>query len=322
MMHLERPIIILGAVRSGTTLLGNILKEHPAIAYWEEPKHIWRHRHAYRRHDVLTAADATPAVKRYITTQFAHYLEVSGKQRFAEKTPSNCLRVPFVREIFPDAQFIHLIRDGRASALSARVQWMNDYLVANVEADAEMPSNTSYRQPVEPAGVLSGLREFGVTVRKFMVEKRRLAGGMWTFIEAPAYIPSLLRVLARKMTTQRSFIWGTRFPGIQDTHRAYTLLETCALQWAYSVQSVLMHTRDLPPTHYLELRYENMTAAPEETLRQVMAFAGLAESQTVLELAARRMRPDSGRWRERLTLEESQLLEGWLGPLLRQLNYK
>lgn len=320
MLPLERPIIILGSVRSGTTLLGNILKEHPEVAYWEEPKHIWRHRHAYRRHDVLTAADATPAVRRYITTQFARFLEASGKQRLVEKTPSNCVRVPFVRAIFPDAQFIHLIRDGRASAVSARVQWLNDYVVANAAA-GDTITNTSYRQPVEPAGLRQGLREFALTVRKFVVEKRRFAGGVWTFIEAPAYLPSLLRVLARKVTTQRSFVWGTRFPGIQDTHRTYSLLETCALQWAYSVQSVLMHTRDLPPTHYLELRYENMTRAPQETLRQVMAFAGLAESQSVLELAARRIRPDSDRWRERLTPEEIQALEGWLGPLLRHLHY-
>jgi hypothetical protein len=34
------------------------------------------------------------------------------------KTPRNALRMPFFQAIFPDVQFIHLVRDGRAVAAS------------------------------------------------------------------------------------------------------------------------------------------------------------------------------------------------------------
>lgn len=320
-MTVERPIIILGSLRSGTTLLGNLLKHHPDVVYWEEPKHIWRHRHAYRRHDVLTADDATPAIKQYIRREFASYLRASGKRRFAEKTPSNCVRVPFVREVFPDALFIHLIRDGRASAVSARVQWLNDFQVENDQRPRAQKSNTSYVATDEERGVYRRTLESLITIRKFMVEKRRLSGGVWTFLEAPAYIPSLARVVARKMTTGRSFVWGTRFPGIQEAHRTYSLLEVCAMQWAYSVQAVLADTHDLPASQYLELRYEDLTETPEAHLRQIMEFAGLSPSQAVLDLAAERIRPSKERWREVLSDDEIATLHGWLTPLLSHLGY-
>ena len=38
----RRPVVILGAARSGTTLLGELLSRVPEVAYWVEPKSLWR----------------------------------------------------------------------------------------------------------------------------------------------------------------------------------------------------------------------------------------------------------------------------------------
>ena len=43
--------------------------------------------------------------------------------RLLEKTPENCLRLPFLREILPDARFIYLTRDGRANTHSLMEGW-------------------------------------------------------------------------------------------------------------------------------------------------------------------------------------------------------
>ena len=43
--------------------------------------------------------------------------------RLLEKTPENCLRIPFLREIWPDARFIYLTRDGRANTYSLMEGW-------------------------------------------------------------------------------------------------------------------------------------------------------------------------------------------------------
>ena len=41
-----------------------------------------------------------------------------GKARYAEKTPINVLHIELLADVFPEARFIHLIRDGRDVALS------------------------------------------------------------------------------------------------------------------------------------------------------------------------------------------------------------
>ena len=43
--------------------------------------------------------------------------------RLLEKTPENCLRLPFLLELFPDAQVIYLIRDGRPNVHSLMEGW-------------------------------------------------------------------------------------------------------------------------------------------------------------------------------------------------------
>ena len=71
------------------------------------------YRHAYRSHHELSAEDLTPAIARYIDRRFGRFLERSGRSRFAEKTPSNCLRIPFIHALYPDCRIINIIRDGR-----------------------------------------------------------------------------------------------------------------------------------------------------------------------------------------------------------------
>src|SRR5690606_4960518 len=100
--------------RSGTTWLGSLLRELPGVAYWEEPRHVWVRGNASTGDDRLTSEEARPAVRRAVRRRFERYVRERGSDRLAEKTPSNCLRVPFVRAIFPDAKFLLVVRDGRS----------------------------------------------------------------------------------------------------------------------------------------------------------------------------------------------------------------
>lgn len=45
---------------------------------------------------------------------FGLFTSLKQRPRFVNKNPENSLRIPFLKKIFPDAIFIHLIRDGRA----------------------------------------------------------------------------------------------------------------------------------------------------------------------------------------------------------------
>jgi hypothetical protein len=112
------PIVLIGMQRSGTTWLGGLLAARDDVAFWDEPRHVWSWGNGFRPDDRLVAADATPRIKRHIRRTFERYARERNRPRFGEKTPSNCLRVPFVREVFPEAKLLMLIRDGRSVVAS------------------------------------------------------------------------------------------------------------------------------------------------------------------------------------------------------------
>jgi len=56
-----------------------------------------------------------PAALRSIFGQFAHSC---GATRWGDKTPAYAAHLPVLLEMFPDAQFIHVLRDGRDAAVS------------------------------------------------------------------------------------------------------------------------------------------------------------------------------------------------------------
>jgi hypothetical protein len=49
---------------------------------------------------------------------FALYAHEHGKSRYADKTPNHVLYMPLLADTFPEAKFIHIVRDGRDVALS------------------------------------------------------------------------------------------------------------------------------------------------------------------------------------------------------------
>jgi len=84
-----------------------------------EAKAIWR-RYATRDDDVRGRADATPKVKAFLHKVVRNHLQIFDRPRFVNKCPRNVLRIEFLDEVFPDAYFVHIVRDGRAVANSIR----------------------------------------------------------------------------------------------------------------------------------------------------------------------------------------------------------
>lgn len=56
--------------------------------------------------------------------------------RLLEKTPENCLRLPFLQALFPDARVIYLVRDGRANVNSLMEGWRQPYLFPGYKVPA------------------------------------------------------------------------------------------------------------------------------------------------------------------------------------------
>ena len=151
------PVFIVGAPRSGTTLLQYMLRAHPALSLPTGESHFFipLYRHAAQYGD-LSQADNVRRVLRAMEAQSAEFLYTDlhglkfdvetltrefvtegrrtirdiitglfeknavgeGKPRWGDKTPYYVLHIPKLLEWWPDAQIIHIVRDGRDVALS------------------------------------------------------------------------------------------------------------------------------------------------------------------------------------------------------------
>ncbi len=123
---IERPIFIIGAPRSGTSMLYAILRTSSKLAHWPGEAHeVWEadHHPALRGWDsnALSAEDADPDTRARIRRDF--FLVTGTGKRLIDKTPRNALRIGFIDAVFPDARYIFLQRDGRDNVNSLINAW-------------------------------------------------------------------------------------------------------------------------------------------------------------------------------------------------------
>ncbi len=117
---LRRPIFIVGCPRSGTTIFSQIFATHPWVAEWSEAGRIWD---PYFYYDpdadhCWEAERANDYDRRRLHALFEFHRRREGKPRFVNKHPRNSVRVDYLDRLFPDAYFVHVVRDGRAVANS------------------------------------------------------------------------------------------------------------------------------------------------------------------------------------------------------------
>jgi uncharacterized protein (TIGR03032 family) len=141
-----RPLIILCAPRSGSTLLFEQLavcspdwftvgnESHVQIEGIDALK---PERRGYAS-NVLEAKDATHEIVTQLRARFVSSLRNrEGREpafgaealRLLEKTPKNALRVPFLRSVFPDARFLYLWREPEESLASMMEGWQSGQFV-------------------------------------------------------------------------------------------------------------------------------------------------------------------------------------------------
>lgn len=110
-------------------MLRLILDSHPRISCGEETHLLQTMEPAMGKHWRLLERYGFP--REYWTTRLAtfyggamtDYAARRGKARWADKDPSNTLLLPFADELFPDAQYVHLVRDGHDVVASHKDRW-------------------------------------------------------------------------------------------------------------------------------------------------------------------------------------------------------
>jgi len=136
------PLIVLGVGRSGTTLLRVMLDRNSELAIPYESFFVTPLAHRHGRRPQLDAFlddvgrfpqlgewgiapdDVRPHLREGMTTGeavgaiFEVYAKRQGKPRWGDKTPLYMSQLPLLERLFPDALWVHLVRDGRDAALS------------------------------------------------------------------------------------------------------------------------------------------------------------------------------------------------------------
>jgi hypothetical protein len=127
----EGPIFIGGLMKSGTSLLRKLLSRHPRIygglethwfapditEKWQDPtsrRQIWLAQFFDVSDTELARIRAEAASGTDFVDRFMWYCtRRAGKARWVEKTPDNVLHIATIDRVWPDAQFIFVVRDFR-----------------------------------------------------------------------------------------------------------------------------------------------------------------------------------------------------------------
>lgn len=165
-LSMPAPIFIVGANRSGTTLLRLLLNAHSAVAIPDEINYFygfdWTVSYSQWRSPSLSPAAYEAFVDRFLTTNapnvpgldcsalreeilgapadlrcpyqllLQRWAALHGKPRWGEKTPGNIYHADLLIDMFPDALFVHVVRDPRGGVASMnRVSFFPDDAVLN-----------------------------------------------------------------------------------------------------------------------------------------------------------------------------------------------
>jgi hypothetical protein len=265
---LDRPILVIGCNRSGTTLIFNNLAEHPRTwSLYEESQHIfYRHYPIHPEMGDRIVEPPAPETAGAITRAFyeeAHNKEIFKDHRglrllprkllqrpmnrlykrpplrLVEKTPANSLRIPFLARLFPDARILFVVRRAEDTISSLMEGWKN---------------------------------------------WSKTGSGPWVYGEWHYLVP----------------------PGWQAwTDRS--LEEICAFQWVESNRTALQDLEEHFRDRYLLVRYEDTISAPLRTFDIIREYCELNESEhldRLTRMIEQRVfthggsRPRAGKWRE------------------------
>ncbi|HYF48967.1 MAG TPA: TIGR03032 family protein, partial [Planctomycetota bacterium] len=143
-----RPVFIVASPRSGSTLLFELLARAPGVFTVGGESHgvferIPELNPANRNWDSnrLGENDASNEVASILVDRFLTNIHdrnqkpppFGGGIRLLEKTPKNSLRIPFLKTVFPDAQFIYLYREPHENISSIMEAWKSGKFVTYPE---------------------------------------------------------------------------------------------------------------------------------------------------------------------------------------------
>ena len=279
-------VIIIGAPRSGTNILRDVLASLPGVCTWpcDEINYIWRYGNRDALSDEFDANMATPHIKKYICEKFENIRRRYMCKTIVEKTCANSLRIPFVQSILPRAKYIFIISDGIDATGSAKIRWSSNLKLSYIISKARFI-------PFKDIPYY-GIKYFMVRVNKLFSSESRLP------------------------------IWGPVFSGMPLPSDGFPLTDICALQWQKCVELAWHTLSQLDNKTVLNIRYEDFVTDPYFECKRIVDFLELDFSEAEILKAVVGVSSNSlGKGRAELGTDEVRRLESLIGETLIKFGY-
>ena len=280
------PLVIIGAPRSGTNILRDVLTKFSGVATWpcDEINYIWRHGNLHYPSDEFSADLARPKIREYIRRQFDWVARRYDADVVVEKTCANSLRVPFVQRVVPEARYVFIRRDGLDAVGSAMARW---------KAPLDIPYLARKACFVPPTDL------------------------PWY---AARYLGTRLhRLLSRE---GRVGLWGPQLDDMEQLLAERPLDEVCALQWQRCVEKSADALAEIGPERYIEVAYEDFVQDPTYEIDRVASFAGIEAHADASQRAVAGVRSSSsGKGRATLDEEALERLQALVRSTLHRYGY-
>jgi hypothetical protein len=211
---MTRPIFVVGCPRSGTTLLRDLLRSHPNLTFPGESRFIPEFYRAYG--DPASDEEAWRLARRILSFRqvatnwqitaepadftgcrsfaavtrrlFEIWAAREGKPRWGDKTPCYVGEIPLLLHLFPDAQVVHIIRDGRDVAVSwLRSPFSPGNLYAAAGGWSENVRKGCRDGVLLPAGTYCEVR-----YENLLAEPEATMRNLCAFLDEP-YLPAVLK---------------------------------------------------------------------------------------------------------------------------------
>jgi len=235
----RQDVVIIGAPRSGTNMLRDVLTRMPAVGTWpcDEINYIWRHGNVRYHSDELPAELARPEVVAYIRKQFDKLEKSDGLNTVVEKTCANSLRIEFVDKVLPNAKYIYIVRDGRDVVASAMKRW-------KAELDLAYIMRKVRYVPISDLPYY-GLNYLGNRIYRLFSKEQRLA------------------------------TWGPRLNNMDSILSEHDLAGMCAIQWRECVDRTDHGLKEIPSDRIHKLSYEKFVADPKQEFAHLCDYLGI-----------------------------------------------
>lgn len=258
------PVVIIGAARSGTNVLRDVLTRVQGFSTWpcDEINPIWRHGNLDLAHDEIPVERVTTSIRRSIRKAFFKIWEKANRPPYVvEKTCANSLRVPFVNAVLPEARYVYIKRNSHDVVASACKRW---------RGELEVPMLQYY----------------------FSKARYTPPGDLFRYGSH-----ALLNRIKLCVKNQNHFdTWGPCWSGMKDL-KNISLEELVAMQWSLCVTKSEAAFKEIEKSRVYWMTYEDFVEEPAGVLDGVLRWLGESRECSTINEAVSIVRRQSTRER-------------------------